>query len=303
MKAVNENLDSVTISDIEEHKRLSKEELLLDLNRLKEFPASINENNFAGNNFLYHFQLKNLLQCRRENRKTIYEIAEDPTEWSKLIEQTKEKDRGGKSAAANVFECYRINNGSVVMFKATTAKYIYKKYGANRVLDPTAGWGGRLLGAWAKNISYFGIDLNHELKSAYKEMISCLENQYFYGAWSEAPEMKMLFLDSLTLDFRHLYQYDFVLTSPPYINLEIYEHMEEWKSKEIFYKDFFLPLFEKCMTETKKATICFNISPKMYDEFLSYGGMKCSEEEDLKQQLGQQTDKKRQDKVYIWFVK
>ncbi len=302
MKKVNENLDSITIADIENHKRISEEELLLDLNRLKEFPASVNENNFAGNNFLYHFQLKNLLRCRRENRKTIYEIVEDPNEWSKLIEQTKEKDRGGKSAAANVFECYRINNGSVVMFKATTAKYIYKKYGATRVIDPTAGWGGRLLGAWARNISYLGLDTNVYLRSAYKSMMHFLQRKYFYGPWQEPPEMIMYFLNSLYFDFRG-YQYDFVLTSPPYINLEIYEHMEEWKTKELFYKDFFLPLFEKCMTETKKATICFNISPKMYDEFLSYGGTKCSEEEDLKQQLGQQTDKKRQDKVYIWFVK
>ena len=302
MKKVNENLDSITIADIERHKYLSEEELLLDLNRLKEFPANVNENNFAGNNFLYHHQLKNLLHCRRENRKTIYEIAEDPTEWSKLIEQTKEKDRGGKSAAANVFECYRINNGSVVMFKATTAKYIYKKYGATRVLDPTAGWGGRLLGAWAKDISYLGLDTNVNLRTAYKVMIHFLKRKYFYGPWQEPPEMTMYFLNSLYFDFRG-YQYDFVLTSPPYINIEIYEHMEEWKTKELFYKDFFLPLFEKCMTETKKATICFNISPKMYDEFLSYGGIKCSEEEDLKQQLGQQTDKKRQDKIYIWFVK
>ena len=56
------------------------------------------------------------------------------------------------------------------MFKATTAKYIYKKYGARRVLDPTVV-DKRLLVGYAKNISYFGIDLNYELKSAYKEMI------------------------------------------------------------------------------------------------------------------------------------
>ena len=302
IKKVNENLSSITISDIENHKFLAKEDLLYDLNKLKEFAGSINENNFAGNGFLYHFQLKNLLRCRRENRKTIYEIAESPDDWSKLIEQTKEKNRGGKSAAANVFECYRINNGSVVMFKATTAKYIYKKYGAKKVLDPTAGWGGRLLGAWAKNLDYTGIDTNVSLKPAYDSMISFLKNDYFYGIFSEPPKMNMIFENSLNVDF-HQIDYDFVLTSPPYINLEVYEHMEEWKTKELFYKDFFIPLFEKCMTNTNKATICFNISPKMYDEFLSFGGIKCSKEEDLKQQLGQQTNKKRQDKIYIWFVK
>ena len=187
------------------------------------------------------------------------------------------------------------------MFKATTAKYIYKKYGAKKVLDPTAGWGGRLLGAWAKNLDYTGIDTNVSLKPAYDSMISFLKNDYFYGIFSEPPKMNMIFEDSLNVDF-HQIDYDFVLTSPPYINLEIYEHMEEWKTKELFYKDFFIPLFEKCMTNTRKATICFNISPKMYDEFLSYGGTKCSQEEDLKQQLGQQKGK-TQDKIYIWVKK
>ena len=48
IKKVNENLSSITISDIENHKFLTKEDLLYDLNKLKEFAGSINENNFAG---------------------------------------------------------------------------------------------------------------------------------------------------------------------------------------------------------------------------------------------------------------
>ena len=41
----------------------------------------------------------------------------------------------------------------------------------------------------------------------------------------------MVFFDSLTLDYRSLYQYDFVLTSPPYINIEIYEHIKNGQKK------------------------------------------------------------------------
>jgi hypothetical protein len=51
----------------------------------------------------------------------------------------------------------------------------------------------------------------------------------------------------------------------------------------------------------KQGKVCFNISPKMYDEFLKYGGKKCDLEEDLLQQLGQQKGK-AQDKIYIWKV-
>lgn len=298
-KKVNENLNSVTLEDVEKCKEIPEEELIHDLRKLKEYSAIENRNSFYGNNFLYHFQLKNLLKCRREKRKTIYEIAEDPAEWSKLIEQTRKKDRGGKSAAANVFECYRINNGSIVMFKATTAKYVYTKYGAKKVLDPTAGWGGRLLGAWAKNIDYVGIDTNLSLKPAYDEMLTLLNSQV--GYFETAPNLQMIWESCLNVDYSQI-DYDFVLTSPPYINMEVYEYMEEWKTKDLFYKDFLLPLWEKCITGTKSGTICLNISPKMYDEFLKAGGKPCHLEEDLLQQLGQQTNKKRQDKIYIWRV-
>ena len=86
------------------------------------------------------------------------------------------------------------------------------------------------------------------------------------------------------------------------MNLEIYEHMEPWESDEKFYKDFFIPLWQKCIDHIKPGgTVCFNISPKMYDDAVSFGLPVCEDEEDLKQQLGQQKGKKKQDKIYIWF--
>ena len=297
---MSKDLDSLTIEDIENHKLISKRELLDDLEKVKDFVSLESKNCFYGNPFLYHFQLKNLLRCRRENRKTIYEIHQSSQDWQKLIEQTRKKNRKGKTAAANVFECYRINNGSVVMFKTTTAKYIYTKYAAKRVLDPTAGWGGRLLGAWAQGLDYTGIDTNTSLQESYNSMIEFLTEKYKYGIMDQPPKMKMIWESCLTVDFSNI-DYDFVLTSPPYINMEVYEHMEEWKTREIFYKDFFLPLWEKCMNNMKQGKVCFNISPKMYDEFLKHGGKKSDTEEDLKQQLGQQKGK-AQDKIYIWKV-
>ena len=149
IRTVNDNLELVTIDDIVNHKLISDEELNKDLANINKYDAIENENNFAGNPFLYHYQLKNLLKCRRQDGKTIYDIYNDKEAWDKLIEQTKLRNRGGRTAAGNVFECFRINLGSVVMFKATTAKYLYKKYKVKSVLDPTAGWGGRMLGAVA----------------------------------------------------------------------------------------------------------------------------------------------------------
>ena len=170
LKPVNRHLDSVSIEDIENHKTISTRELQKDLESLRRFDATENRNNFYGNPFLYHFQFKNLLNCRREKGKTIYDIWNDPEEQKKLIENTRKRNRGGRTAAGNVYECFRINLGSIVMFKSTTAKYLYRKYGASHVLDPTAGWGGRMLGAWALDIDYTGIDTNKGLKPAYAGM-------------------------------------------------------------------------------------------------------------------------------------
>ena len=144
---INDHLESLTITDIVEHKRISEKELKADLLALDAYRGEQNSNNFAGNKFLYHYQLANLLHCTRERsgrpRETIYEIWADPKLRADLIHQTRLRDRGGVPAN-NIFEAYRINTGSIVMFKAVTAKYLYLKYGATSVLDPTAGWGGRM---------------------------------------------------------------------------------------------------------------------------------------------------------------
>lgn len=305
LKAVNLNLRSVTIADIENHKLITDEALTRDLNNMKKFKADNNVNSFAGNPFLYHYQFKNLLKCARQDGKTIYDTWNDLTQREKLFSDTEKRNRGGATAAGNVFECYRINRGSVVMFKATTAKYLYKKYKATSVLDPTAGWGGRLLGAWALGINYTGMDTNLEMIPAYQAMTDKL-TEYNGGLFDfDGATQQMIWSSCLDVDFAKL-DYDFVLTSPPYVNLEIYEHMMPWESDAHFYKEFFMPLWQKCVSNIKPGGhVAFNISPKMYADALKHGLTPCHQEEDLKQQMGQKTEnlktgKKKHDKIYVW---
>lgn len=190
------------------------------------------------------------------------------------------------------------------MFKSTTAKYIYQKYGATSVLDPTAGWGGRMLGAWALGIDYTGIDTNVEMVEAYDGMIELLgkHDDFSLGMFYYPDcDLRMIWESAMDVDFSTL-TYDFVLTSPPYSNMEIYEHMSPWATDTEFYVDFMIPLIEKCRRHIQPGgTTCFNISPKMYDDALKLGLEPAHDEEDLKQQLGQQTGKKKQDKIYIWY--
>ena len=273
------------IQDIENHKLLSDEELNRDLRNL------INGQAFAGNPFLYHFQLKNLMQAKREGGRTLYEIYADKTAWAKLLQDTSKRGRMGPSAASNVFECYRINHGSIVMFKANTAKRLYEKYNATSVLDPTAGWGGRMLGAWVLGIDYTGIDTNISLMPAYRKMM----------AYLESPRLKMLYGDCLQWDYSN-FHYDFVLTSPPYVNLELYEHMPIWHNDQDYFENFFVPLWHKCVDNCQPGGhVAINISPYMYEKAINYIP-ECDTEENLTQQLGQNIKKKGIDKVYVWKV-
>jgi len=110
--------------------------------------------------------------------------------------------------------------------------------------------------------------------------------------------VKMLWKNCLEVDFSAL-DFDFVLTSPPYIDLEMYEHMEAFESKENFYKNFLIPLLDKCRKHCSGA-VAFNISPDMYKDLTNkYGYEKCDVTEDLKEHK----QGKASDNIYVWNKK
>jgi len=190
------------------------------------------------------------------------------------------------------------------MFKAVTAKYLYKKYSAKSVLDPTAGWGGRMLGAWSLGIDYTGIDTNVDMCAAYDGMMNHLSDKVYFGnklfQIKSPSRLNMIWQDALTVNFAEI-DYDFVLTSPPYLNMELYGHMTPWLNDELFYSTFLIPLWQKCCANIQPGGhVAFNISPKMYSDAVKFGLPACDDEEDLLQQLGQKMGKKKQDKIYIW---
>jgi 16S rRNA G966 N2-methylase RsmD len=99
------------------------------------------------------------------------------------------------------------------------------------VLDPTMGWGGRLVGCASLDIPhYIGIDSNTHLYSHCKRMVKELEKH-------SATKVTLFFQDALSVDYNKL-KYDMVLTSPPYYNIEVYrkrkgntdKSKEEWNT-------------------------------------------------------------------------
>jgi hypothetical protein len=272
-------------------KQLTDAELSKALKTLKRFKADEPARCFAGNPVLYHFMLDALCHVRLKNGsfKSLMDSEELRNDvWAKANQYANGSREN--NLPLRLFEMWRRMNGAIVFFKPTAAMFVYKKYKAKCVLDPCAGWGGRMLGAWALDIKYIGYDTNPTLQYPYNDMMRLL---------NKGDSLRMLWTSSLTSTFSDI-DYDFVLTSPPYINLELYPGMTPFEGKEQFYKNFLIPLIDKCRKYIKAGgRVAFNISPPMYRDLTEvFKYEKASEAVPLLQQKVQGKDKG--DMIYVW---
>jgi hypothetical protein len=267
-------------------KRLNALELVKEREKVLRFKQTHeNLNTFVGNNLLYHFQMAELCKTHRKNKLSLVDIMENDAERAKLQSQVEKRNRSGTYENI-MFECWRINNGSITFFKMCNATFLYKKYQATKVLDFTAGWGGRMLGAINLGIEYIGIDTNTDLKPGYDQLIE------LFGCEAKC---KMLWKSALEVDYSTL-DYDFVLTSPPYEDIEIYSHMG-YEGVDWFYQAFLIKLIDEARKYNKGRYTCINISPQMYKKLTEkYNYKKCDIVEDLKEQKNGKTP----DNIYIW---
>lgn len=137
-------------------------------------------------------------------------------------------------------------------FKPSVAKYIYEKYGNKGiVLDPCAGYGGRLLGAWCSNIQkYVGVDPSTKTiegnRNLYKKLSELTEYKSLFGIHRPKIELHQLPFE----DFETTEKFDLVFTSPPYFNTEKYSHEDtqswvRYKTYPAWLKGFLEPLVRK----------------------------------------------------------
>jgi hypothetical protein len=272
-------------------KQLTDDELTNALKTLKKFKTTDEPPRcFAGNPVLYHYMMDALcsVQLKNGSFKDVMDSEKRRNDtWAKANQYANGSREN--NLPMRLFELWRRMNGAIVFFKPTTAMYVYKKYGATSVLDPTAGWGGRMLGAWASGIAYTGFDTNKDLVSPYYQMMYKLNT----------PNLKIFFQSCLTADFG-LIDYDCVLTSPPYLNIELYPGMTPFESDVAYYREFLIPLITKCRQHIKRGgKVCINISPKMYKALTKeFNYEVCKESVPLLQQKVQGKDKG--DRIYVW---
>ena len=154
---------------------------------------------------------------------------------------------------------------SISIFRPVMAMEVYCKYTPKiAILDPTMGWGGRLIGACALNLpKYIGIDSNQYLSEPYRKMMDFVANK-------TETKIKVFFQDALTVDYSQM-KYDMVFTSPPYYNIEVYRKRgkgtSDMDSKEKWNTEFYKPLFKKTWENMQTPGFyCLNIPSEIYEE-------------------------------------
>ncbi len=191
--------------------------------------------------------------------------------------------------------------GAIQIFKPLVAMEYYCEFAPKCVLDPTMGWGGRLVGAYAIGVpKYIGIDQNTRLKRPYKDLVKFLDGQSMTG---QKTEPTLLFQDALTVDYSQ-YEYDMVFTSPPYYDIEQYTG-QPTRTKDEWDRDFYAPLFEKTWTHLQPGGhYVINVPIEVYERVAKRVLGPCTSKRPLKK-------KERRPKegdayteyIYVWTKK
>jgi hypothetical protein len=139
----------------------------------------------------------------------------------------------------------------------------YKLHPRSQVLDPCAGWGGRMIGFSTVVNHYTGYEPSTRTYAGLTMLSAFLKKMrpHFVGTVHNRP-----FEDcEIQKGF-----YDFALTSPPYYDTEEYadedtNSMIRYKSFDDWCKGFYIPLIENTMVQLKPgATFVINIGSRRY---------------------------------------
>jgi hypothetical protein len=154
--------------------------------------------------------------------------------------------------------------GTINQFKPRVAACLYNLFKPSSIIDFSSGWGDRCVAALAKGINYIGIDTNLSLQTPYDKMIDFYK-QFLASASSHVPDVQIHFQPSETFDFSAV-KYDMVFTSPPYFDLESYEHMPKYEGYEHWVQTFLLPVVTNSWTNLQpNGWMCLNIPSNRFD--------------------------------------
>jgi len=185
----------------------------------------------------------------------------------------------------SALQVFRLGLGQpAVNFPPLTAKFLYQHFTKHIpedekviVYDPSAGWGGRILGAMTvkRDLHYIGTDPNPDNVGIYERVAEfynthCFQSNPFFGKASpNSYEVYQLGSEVIGDDenfLKYFGKLDFVFTSPPYFNREQYSQDENQSFKKFSaYEDwrdnFLKPTLTTAFSFLKNDRyLCWNIA-------------------------------------------
>jgi hypothetical protein len=245
-------------------KVIPKEMAMADYEKLRSIPCNeIKVSSLVGNKAMDYFFFAKRLDTKSKKGLSFEDFMKDATlrkkpYYRKLFDYNM---RYGKNQYVAWYDVFRMYFGSINAFKPIIAKELYCRYKPKTVLDFSAGWGGRCLGAMASDINYVGFDTNTDLRSAYEGMIKMYPHN---------SDIKINFQDSAKADFSK-YTYDMVFTSPPYFMktkpTEEYANMPQYTDRADFNAKFLHPVLRKAWSNLSSGGVmCLNVPKDMYPD-------------------------------------
>ena len=194
------------------------------------------------------------------------------------------------------------------MYRPQMAKMVVTNLGAKRVLDPCAGWGGRMLGSVAAGAEYVAFEPNSETYEGLLKLIKLLGIE---------DKVRIINDSALEMDKYDIGEFDLILTSPPYFDLEVYSHEDTQSIKgcdtySMWVNNFLKPLIELSISHMKQnGWSCWNVhnvgKMKMIDDVKviheGYNNQKVFSVTSSKRQTNQTVSKKKNADITICYSK
>lgn len=157
----------------------------------------------------------------------------------------------------SLYETFFRGKGECTNHRTVNILAMMQMFEAKKILDPSAGWGDRLIGAISGDCEiYVGIDPNECVHQGYQKIIK------FFKAEDKTKMYQMGFEE---FDNPDNIAFDLVYTSPPYFTMEVYESgpkqsINKYSTESLWFENFLKVLLNKAIEYTRyHGIIAINI--------------------------------------------
>jgi len=254
-------------------KNISEDNIHAEMDKLiqiGENAHTMSPRSLIGNNIVDYFTFSERLKTKGKYNINFYDFIVNIDEFKKkkyiqnmltYYETVKNKNKT-KNECVVLKEVYNICISAINIIRPLVYMEIYSKYKPKTILDFCAGWGGASVAAAALNVNkYIGIEINHDLKEPYDNLVEFLQKK-------SKTNIHMIFENALNINYNEL-TYDFVFTSPPYYFIQKYENNTDYISKKEMDTKFYIPLFSKTYHGLQPGgTYIINVCKEVYENVL-----------------------------------